>query len=470
MAGSSEDDTPPKADKTRLLVCDDEATLREMLRILFTRAGYDVQTASGVKACKERIASSPAFDVVITDLSMPDGSGMDVLAAARDKDSATQVVLITAYASASQAVDAMRKGAYDYVEKPFRNEEIKATVEKAVEKRQILSENRRLRAAVDGVYADPSIVGKSRPLTRVMKLVERAAPSPTSVLITGESGTGKEMIARALHRLSGRKGAFVPVNCGALPENLMESELFGHVKGAFTGATQNKDGLFIAADGGTLFLDEIGELPNSLQVKLLRVLQEHRLRPVGAQKEIQADVRVVAATNRDLERGIDDGSFRQDLYYRLNVITLELPPLRERPEDIPLLAQHFLEKHSEKQKKTLRFSIAALRWICNQPYRGNVRELENVIERAVTMALGDEVTLEDLPGATAAPSALPSPVVDFPVGGMDLEQFLADIEKGLLIKALDEAEGVRTRAAKLLGMTFRSFRYRLAKYDLGEKD
>lgn len=456
--------------RTRLLVCDDESTLREMLRILFTRAGYDVETATGVRTCKELLASSAPFDVVITDLSMPDGSGMDVLEASRERDDSTQVVLITAYASASQAVDAMRKGAYDYVEKPFRNEEIKATVEKALEKRQILSENKRLRAVVNGVYADPSIVGKSRALARVMKLVERAAPSPTNVLVTGESGTGKEMIARALHRLSGRSGAFVPVNCGALPENLMESELFGHVKGAFTGAIQNKEGLFSAADKGTLFLDEIGELPSALQVKLLRVLQEHRFRPVGAQKEVQVDVRVVAATNRDLERAIDDSSFRQDLYYRLNVITLELPPLRERPEDIPLLAQHFLDKHSDNQKKQLRFSADALRWICNQPYRGNVRELENVIERAVTMALGDNVTLDDLPGATVVKSVAPTPQIEFPARGMNLENYLAEVEKDLLIKALDEAEGVRTRAAKLLGMTFRSFRYRLAKYDLGEKD
>ncbi len=441
-----------------------------MLRILFTRAGYAVRVASGVRECKELLLAQPAFDVIVTDLSMPDGSGMDVLEAAQDKDDSTQVVLITAYASAAQAVDAMRKGAYDYVEKPFRNEEIKATVEKALEKRLILSENRRLRAEVGGVFADPSIVGKSRPLTRVMQLVERAAPSPTSVLITGESGTGKEMVARALHRLSGRTGAFVPVNCGALPENLMESELFGHVKGAFTGASQNKEGLYLSAHEGTLFLDEVGELPPALQVKLLRVLQEHKIRPVGASREIQADVRVIAATNRDLESAIEDGSFRQDLYYRLNVITLELPPLRERPEDIPLLAQHFLEKHSRNLAKQLVFRADALRWICSQPYRGNVRELENVVERAVTMALGDQITLDDLPGASTVQPTTPNAVGEFPPGGMNLEHYLEDVEKDLLLKALEEAEGVRTRAAKLLGMTFRSFRYRLAKYEIGEKD
>jgi two-component system response regulator PilR (NtrC family) len=346
---------------SRILVVDDEPGLREMLGVLFRRAGYAVELAESTTRARERLAGSAPFDVVVTDLLMPDGSGMEVLDTARAKDDSTQVVMITAHATTEQAVEAMRRGAYDYVQKPFRNDELRATVEKALEKRAIVGENRALRAEVASAFRRGPIVGKSAAMERIMQIVARVASAPTSVLVTGESGTGKELIARALHDLGDRRaGAFVAVNCGALPEPLLESELFGHEKGAFTGASAAKEGLFRAAHGGTLFLDEIGELAASLQVKLLRVLQDRRVRPVGAQREIEVDVRVVTATNRDIQADAVAGRFRQDLYYLLNVIHLHAPALRERPEDIPLLAEHFLVKHGALHGKRLTFSPEAI--------------------------------------------------------------------------------------------------------------
>ncbi len=457
----------PGAMSARILVTDDEAALREMLSVLLRRAGYDVTTretrASALEALK-----AEEFDAVITDLALPDGSGMDVLSAARERDESTQVVMITAYGGTEQAVEAMRRGAYDFVQKPFRNHELLALLEKALEKRHIIGENRALRATVEQGYRSGDLVAKSEAMRRVMDMVGRVAGARTSVLLTGESGTGKEMVARALHERGERaKGPFVVVNCGAVPEALMESELFGHEKGAFTGATARSEGLVRAAHGGTLFLDEIGELPLGLQVKLLRVLQEHAVRPVGSSKEIPVDIRVVAATNRELERDIASGTFRQDLFYRLNVIRLHLPPLRERPEDIPLLALHFVQKHAALAGRRLELSPEALAWLVRQPYPGNVRELENAVERAVTLARGDRITLEDLPGGGEA-HVLPGPG-DVAIGeGFDLDAYLGEIERKLLVRALDAAGGVRTEAARLLGTTFRSLRYRLAKYGLGE--
>ena len=381
----------------RILVVDDEAGVRETLGVLFRRAGHQVSQVGGVQRALETIDDAEPFDVVITDLSMPDGSGMDVLTRAIARSEETQVVMITAYATTDQAVEAMRKGAYDYVQKPFRNEALRATVDKALEKRAILKENRALRAEVEGAFRHGGIVGKSEAIKKVIGLVRRVADAPTSVLLTGESGVGKEIVARALHEGGARKeAAFVAVNCAALPEALMESELFGHEKGAFTGASQAQDGLFRTAHEGTLFLDEVGELPMALQVKLLRVLQERKVRPVGSKTETAVNVRVVAATNRDIEQEVADGTFRQDLYYRLNVIHLHIPPLRERPEDVALLAEHFLERHAALHKKQLRFAPDALRALSSYDFPGNVRELENLVERAVTLSLGDEVTADDL--------------------------------------------------------------------------
>ena len=434
-----------------------------MLRILLSREGYRVDVVDGVHAAREQLGSADPYDVVITDLVMPDGTGMEVLDAARSRSPDTQTLMITAYATTEQAVEAMRKGAYDYVQKPFRNHELLATLEKALEKRAIVAENQTLREQVKARWSEGQLIGKSAAMDRLRDLIRRVANTTTSVLITGESGTGKEMVARALHFQSPRaEEAFVVLNCGAVPENLIESELFGHVKGAFTGATSAKEGLFRAADRGTLFLDEIGELPPQLQVKLLRVLQDQRVRPVGGSAELEVDVRVVAATNRDVESEVEAGTFREDLFYRLNVIRIEVPPLRERPEDIPVLANYFLQKHAAVQERRLEFSPEAMRWLAQQSFAGNVRELENMVERGVTLSPGSTVNREDLGDTHPSKKALN--LSQIPPGKFDLDEYLAQVERELLFRALDQAGGVRTKAADLLGMSFRQFRYRLAKH------
>ncbi len=434
-----------------------------MLQILLRREGYRVDVVEGVHAAREQLGSADPYDVVITDLVMPDGTGMEVLEAVRDRSSDSQILMITAYATTAQAVEAMRKGAYDYVQKPFRNHELLATLEKALEKRAIVAENETLRAQVKARWTEGQLIGKSPAIERLRDLIKRVANATTSVLITGESGTGKEMVARALHFQSPRaEEPFVVLNCGAVPENLIESELFGHVKGAFTGATSAKEGLFRAADGGTLFLDEVGELPPAMQVKLLRVLQDRRVRPVGGSAEVEVDVRVLAATNRDVESEIEAGAFREDLFYRLNVIRIEVPPLRERPEDIPVLAAYFLEKHAALQGRRLHFSPEAMRWLAQQSYAGNVRELENMVERGVTLAAGNTVTREDL--GDSHPSKKTVNLSLIPEESFELDAYIAQVEKELLFRALDQAGGVRKKAAELLGMSFRQFRYRLAKH------
>ncbi len=434
-----------------------------MLQILLRREGYRVDVVEGVHAARDQIGSSDPYDAVITDLVMPDGTGMDVLDAVAARSKETQTLMITAYATTEQAVEAMRRGAYDYVKKPFKNHELLATLEKALEKRAIVAENSSLRAQLKSRWTEGQLIGKSAAMDRLRDLVKRVAGATTSVLITGESGTGKEMVARSLHFQSPRSEApFVVLNCGAVPENLIESELFGHVKGAFTGATGAKEGLFRAADGGTLFLDEVGELPAPLQVKLLRVLQDRKVRPVGGSTEVEVDVRVLAATNRDVEAEIKAGTFREDLFYRLNVIRIEVPPLRERPEDIPVLASYFLDKHAALQGRPLRLSEDAVRWLAQQSYAGNVRELENIVERGVTLARGNTVEREDLGDSHPAPKA--SSVSEIPEASFDLDDYLTQVERELLFRALDQAGGVRKKAAELLGMSFRQFRYRLAKH------
>ncbi|MBW1757698.1 MAG: sigma-54-dependent Fis family transcriptional regulator [Deltaproteobacteria bacterium] len=447
----------------RILVCDDEASLREMLQILLRREGYCVDVVDGVHAAREQLGSADPYDLVITDLVMPDGTGMEVLDAVRARSADTQILMVTAYATTEQAVEAMRKGAYDYVQKPFKNHELLATLEKALEKRAIVAENQTLRAEISARWSEGQLIGKSPAMDRLRDLIKRVANSTTSVLITGESGTGKEMVARALHFQSPRADEpFVVLNCGAIPENLIESELFGHIKGAFTGAIAAKEGLFRAANGGTLFLDEVGELPPPLQVKLLRVLQDRKVRPVGGSAEVEVDVRVVAATNRDVESEVEAGTFREDLFYRLNVIRIEAPPLRERPEDIPVLAGYFLQKHAALQGRRLDFSPEAMRWLAQQSYAGNVRELENIVERGVTLAPGSTVNREDL--GDTHPSKKTASISQIPEGNFDLDNYLTQVEKELLFRALDQAGGVRTKAAELLGMSFRQFRYRLAKH------
>ncbi len=453
----------------RLLICDDEAGLRETLRVLFERAGYDVTVCENVEDGKKQLTQASSFDLVISDLMMPDGSGLEVLEAARAHDPSTQVIMITAYATTEQAVQAMRLGAYDYVQKPFRNDELRATAEKALEKRHIVLENQMLRARVREGFRFGRITGKSAAIQQVMNLVEKVAPSRSSVLITGESGTGKEVVARSIHEKSPRADKpFVVINCGALPENLMESELFGHEKGAFSGAVSAHLGLIRTASEGTLFLDEIGELSLPLQVKLLRVLQDRRVRPVGGQKEFDVDVRILAATNREVEREVVEGRFREDLFYRLNVIRIHLPPLRQRAEDIVLLANVFLDKHNAEQGRSLAFSSDAIAWLAKQPFPGNIRQLENMVERAVILASTSTIHASDLmtlsePGTPATPDP------DLPEQGFVLDDYLANIERAMLLKALNEAGGKRSKAAERLGMTFRSFRYRLAKLGLDDE-
>jgi two-component system response regulator PilR (NtrC family) len=455
----------------KILVVDDEPGLRKVLEITLRRQGHEVVVVPGVKAALEALRQSPApFPLVLTDLVMPDGSGMDVITAAKQRSEATEVIVMTAHSTVDTALEAMRRGAYDFVTKPFSPAEIAALAQKALEKSSIVVENQRLRAHLERLGNDgKDLLGTSPAMVRIAELIAKVARARTTVLITGESGTGKERVARALHTQSDRADKpFVVVNCGALPEALMESELFGHERGAFTGAGTRSLGLFREADGGTMLLDEVGELPASLQVKLLRVLQERKVRPVGGGQEIPVDVRVLAATNRDVEADVREGKFRQDLYYRLNVIRIELPTLKNRPEDVSRLADRFVHRFAAELGKDVRgLTSDALRALDSYAFPGNVRELENMIERAVALASGPAIGLGDLPPAVSGLSASPAPLLaDLPLEGCALDDVLGEVERRLLLQALARTGGVRKAAAKLLGVTFRSMRYRLAKHAL----
>jgi len=450
----------------RVLVVDDEQGLRDMLSILLRREGYEVVLAPSFTTGCEAVEGAPTpFDLVLTDLMMPDGSGLDVLSRAKTRNERTEVIVMTAYGALETAIDAMKRGAYDFVTKPFATSELRALARKALERRALATENARLRAQV--ARAQPSgILGHSAAMRRVLDLAQRIANGKTTVLITGESGTGKERIARAIHDLSDRKDKpFLVVNCGAIPEELMESELFGHEKGSFTGATQKHLGIFRAAEGGTVLLDEVAELPLPLQVKLLRVLQERKVRGVGASQEVAIDVRVLAATNRDVEQDVKDGKFRQDLYYRLNVIRVELPPLRDRREDIGEIAEHLLRRCAAEHKKQIDgISPDALRALDTYDFPGNVRELENVIERAVALAQASIIGLGDLPHEVVGRAASISPeLLALPEEGCDLDQVLGEAERRLILQALERTGGVRVHAAKMLRVSLRSLRYRLQK-------
>jgi len=458
----------------RVLVVDDEPAMRETLSMLFRRESYEVVTATGCVTATELIrAADPPFPVVLTDLRMPDGDGFMVLEAAKRRSNATEVIVMTAYHE--HAYDAMKRGAYDFVSKPFPSlREVVERVQKAHEKATILAENEQLRARVNRSRGPATWVANSPAMRRVLEVVEKVAPTRTTVLITGDSGTGKERIARMLHEKSDRvAGPFMVLNCAALPEPLMESELFGHEKGAFTGAAQRNPGVLRAAHGGTLLLDEIGELPMSLQVKLLRVLQERKVRAVGSTVESDIDVRVLAATNVDIEAQVAQGRFRTDLYYRLNVIRIDLPPLRERKEDLPGLIDAFLRRFALEHGKPVRgISPDAFRLLEAHSFPGNVRELENIIERAVALAEGTTLTVADLPAGLAAKQA-PLDFVDgfiLPENGCQIDDVLAQAERRLILQALERAGSVRSVAAKLLGISLRSFRYRVAKLgiDIGE--
>ena len=452
----------------RILVVDDERSMQEFLEIFLRGEGYAVSTAGDVASGRAMLENDD-FDVVISDIQMPGGSGLDLLHAARDASPDTMVIMITAYASTETAIAAMKEGAYDYLTKPFRVDEIRLVVEKALEKKFLARENRRLRTELRTQSRNRRVVGNGTAMQRVFDLVSQVADSRANVLVTGESGTGKEMIARAIHEIGERRdGPFITVNCAAIPENLLESELFGHVRGAFTGALHNKEGLFEVANGGTIFLDEVGDLPLPLQVKVLRAIQEKSFRRVGGMHDQQVDVRIVSATNRRLEEEVAQGRFREDLYYRLNVIEIPLPSLRERRDDIALLVDHFVEKYARELGKDVKgVSDDAMAKLGSYRFPGNVRELENVIERAVALTRGPVIQIESLPRAVLEREE-PAPAPRIPREGVDLDRMMEDYERSLILEALRPARGVKKKAARLLGISFRSLRYRLEK--LGIED
>jgi two-component system response regulator PilR (NtrC family) len=454
--------------EARVLVVDDEQSMRELLGIMLRQVGYDVTQADGGEAAIQMLKTTDVFDLVITDLRMRKVDGLAVLRAAKEHSPHTVVLVVTAFASTETAVEAMKLGAYDYVTKPFKLDELKLTIANALERKRLQDENRELKRQLRTERGFDSFVGKSRRMMEVFETIRKTADSGSTVMITGESGTGKELVARAVHQESGRRSAaFVSVNCGAIPETLMESELFGHVKGAFTGAVQSTEGLFVAADGGTLFLDEITEISQSVQVKLLRAIQEREIRRVGDTRDVKVDVRLIAASNRDLGKAIADGVLREDLYYRLNVIPIHLPPLRERTEDIAILVAYFIGRVAKDVRKTVAgITPEALAVLERYHWPGNIRELENVIERAIVLGSGEQITPDALPPHLAQPTQRGEFPVEIPVGGMDLEGLLAAVESRYIRLALDRAGGLQVRAAELLRLSFRQFRYKIQKHGL----
>ena len=459
----------------RVLVVDDEPSMRQMLTIALRREGYQVSTAEDGAAALAALAAGQ-LDLLITDVRMPEMSGVDLLREAKRIDPALSVVMMTAYGSKETVLEALRLGATDYVEKtPNLKDELVLRVRKELDRKRLQQENVLLKRTLQSAHQFSNIIGGSGPMLEVFQLVETIAPTSSTVLITGESGTGKELVARAIHFNSQRKERpFVALNCGALSETLLDSELFGHVRGAFTGADANKKGLIEVAEKGTIFLDEIGEMSPVVQVKLLRVLQERKFRRLGGTEEVEADIRIIAATNRDLSKMVEEEKFRQDLYYRINVINVHLPPLRERVEDIPLLAEHFVAKFAKHMGKTIEgISGDALSILRRYHWPGNIRELENAIERGVALERNSIIMPESLSiigtkvaaDAPAAPQAAPDPATMLG-SGFDLEQHVQDIEREYIAEALRRAGGVKVRAAELLGMSFRSFRYYTKKYNL----
>jgi len=454
-----------------LLILDDEASLRDFLSIVFEEEGWIVAAAGTLAEARSMIQKTEP-DVVLCDLMVPDGSGIDLLKEVKAHNPSIAFIMITAHTSTKSAVEALKAGAFDYIAKPFDIEELKIIVRKAVERKELEDENLHLRSALEERFTFSNIIGKSAKMQEIFSIVQRIAKTMSTVLISGESGTGKELIARAIHYNSGRRGKFVSINCGALPENLLESELFGHERGAFTGAIREKRGLFAEADRGTIFLDEIGETTLAMQIKLLRVLQDRMVRKVGSNTETVVDVRVIAATNRDLAESIEKGSFREDLFYRINVIPIELPPLRHRKEDIPILVDHFITKFGSNPDMPLqkRISSDAMRAIEKYHWPGNVRELENVIERMIALETSDVLTTKSLPDPVLLGGRIPDATFELPPEGISLEDHLEAIGKIFMLKALERSGGVQTQAAELLRMSFRSFRYYAKKYELISRD
>lgn len=452
--------------KTRILVVDDERSMREMLAILLEREGYEAVEAKNADEAL-RLFESSVFDLVISDIQMPGMNGIELLKQLKQTSPEVPVLMITAFATAEQAVDAIKLGAFHYFTKPFNTDEIRGLVRNALEKRELKQENRLLKSDAASRDGFSGIIGKSSRMRELFSMLQKVAGSLSSVLILGESGTGKELAARAIHANSPRASRpFVAVNCGAIPDTLIESELFGHRKGSFTGAVADRPGLFEQAEGGTLFLDEIGEIPVQLQTKLLRVLQEREFRRVGDTQVRRTDVRLLAASNRDLQDQVAQGGFREDLFYRINVVQITMPPLRDRIEDIPLLVDHFFHKFCDSGHRGDTVTPGALKMLMNYPFPGNIRELENIVERSLILdrQIISESSLPEQVRCVRAP--LLSGDITIPEGGMALEPLLEELEKKYLLKALEMTGGIKKRAALLLGMSFRSFRYRLAKFGL----
>ncbi len=455
---------------SRILVVDDEPGMRDLLRILLEKDGHEVLTAADGTAGLAR-ATSHELDLVISDIKMPGLDGIGLLSALRERALTLPVIMVTAYAESDSAIQAMKQGAFDYLTKPFKVDEIRLVIHRALAE---AAARQKVGSTPSPAADEPAlrgIIGRSASMVELYKLISRVAQVDSSVLITGESGTGKELVARTIHYNSTRAGkSFVAINCGAIPEDLLESELFGHVKGSFTGAIAHKAGLLEVARDGTVFLDEVAEMSPALQVKLLRVLQDHIFRRVGGTDDIEVDIRVIAATNKEPAQLIRTGAFREDLYYRLNVISIEMPPLRERREDIPLLAASFLNLFAARSgRNAMRITPEAIDVLLAHTWPGNVRELENVMERAVALAASDEVRPENLPPSLPQRGASAPPAVSIwqvPPGGLDLEEVVTEMEQALMRDALEKTGWVQTKAAELLGINFRSFRYRARKYGL----
>jgi len=452
--------------RARLLIIDDELSIRELLEILFTQDGYDVKTAGSAEEGFD-IVKDQKIDLILSDLNLPNMSGLDLLRLLKKQKRTCDFIMMTAYGSTENAVEAMKEGASNYVLKPFSNEELRLVVQRALGVQALEQENRKLKAGQRKLHFG-YLIGSSRKMLPVYSLIRKVKDSKINCMIVGESGTGKEMVARSIHH-AGERGEkpFVAINCGAIPENLVESELFGHKKGSFTGAIRNKVGLIKAAHGGTLFLDEVDALPLNVQVKLLRVLQEKRFLPVGEVIEEEADVRIVAASNSDLESLVRQSKFREDLYYRLNVVEISLPPLRERAEDVVELSRFFMERYSrEYGKSLLGISPDALAQLRSLSFPGNVRELQNLIERAVALSVGNVLQKSDFPNYPQQSLWNREETIQFPIEGVNLDVMMDELEKKWLKAAILKTKGKKIKAAELLGVSFRSFRYRLTKHGL----
>jgi two-component system, NtrC family, response regulator len=447
--------------KSSILLIDDDDSLRRVMEFSLIEAGFRVQTASSGEEGLLLFGKN-TFDAVITDITMPGIGGMEVLAKIHEEDAHIPVIMITAYGTIESAVDAMKQGAFDYITKPFNRDELRLTLDKALRIRRLEKENIELRSEVTDRYRFDSIIGGSEKIREVLDLAGRVAASDATVLITGERGTGKELLAKGIHFNSPRaRGPFVAVNCAAIPETLIESELFGHVKGAFTGAGKDREGKFELADGGTILLDEIGELRIDLQAKILRVLQERTVDRLGDRAPIPVDVRVIASTNRDIEQAIKDGTFREDLYDRINVVGLRMPPLRERRDDIPLLVHYFLKKFNKDASAGI--EEEAMTVLLSYGWPGNVRELESVIERASVLKRGSKITSDDLPEKLRKEkNSFENILLNLPEEGLELEE----LEKSLIVKALEKNKGNQTRAAEYLGITRPTLIYRMEKFGL----